>query len=536
MSKTIVTVLEELCSENRCLTSSAILRRVGLGDIIGIQRMSISPTDYVTPTGYYRDAALVGFLKKVPLPVGIPERERAATTLTRFLDTEKRCLKTNMFLRKFRFNYGLTPSDLDAADFLVRWRKIFREALGPIPRRVEFLFSSGATYSDRGELTTPADKLSAIPSMYEHSASVLLPFFWETAWGRELCKRGRVPQVVPGNRYFQVPKRSDTNRSAAAEATLNVCAQLWLGRHLRKPLRSRYDIRIESIGGAPSAKDIHMSLARESSVTGRLATLDLSDASDLNARELVRYLAGADWYGVFDALSARYCDIGGKRLLLEKMSSMGNGFTFELETLLFATLCEAAGCKFIQVFGDDILIERERAETVVKWLVTFGHKINEAKSFIDGPFRESCGGDYFEGMDVRPVFPDKDPCEPHEWIALHNQLVRAEKLGFTTRRARRLCVESIPKRLRNFGPERLGDVVLHGPPSSWRPVTHKVAGHDMYYGWVPVNAHIPWKHFPDWGRLLYRLAVDPSRRAISARDSVVGYRLKLVDLTSRWLP
>lgn len=87
-----------------------------------------------------------------------------------------------------------------------------------------------------------------------------------------------------------------------------------------------------------------------------------------------------------------------------KFSSMGNGCTFALETLIFASLLHAVGSKIGLVYGDDITIETELAPALFRLLKFLGFVPNEEKSYTSGPFRESCGKDFFEGHDVTPFY------------------------------------------------------------------------------------------------------------------------------------
>jgi len=99
---------------------------------------------------------------------------------------------------------------------------------------------------------------------------------------------------------------------------------------------------------------------------------------------------------------------------------MGNGFTFPLETAIFACAVEAVYKVFgrklkksnlprgrfgnFGVFGDDIICESDKATHVIRLLELLGFTTNASKSFVIGPFRESCGGDYYKGFPVRGVY------------------------------------------------------------------------------------------------------------------------------------
>jgi len=87
---------------------------------------------------------------------------------------------------------------------------------------------------------------------------------------------------------------------------------------------------------------------------------------------------------------------------------MGNGFTFELlTTCICAIVHGATGLlpgKDFWVFGDDLIVPIDKNEEAVKALVEFGFIPNREKSFAEGSFRESCGGDFFCGINVRPKY------------------------------------------------------------------------------------------------------------------------------------
>jgi hypothetical protein len=58
----------------------------------------------------------------------------------------------------------------------------------------------------------------------------------------------------------------------------------------------------------------------------------------------------------------------------------------------------------VAVFGDDIIIPVDCRELFVETLEVLHFKVNERKSFWTGKFRESCGVDSYDGVDVTPVY------------------------------------------------------------------------------------------------------------------------------------
>jgi len=57
----------------------------------------------------------------------------------------------------------------------------------------------------------------------------------------------------------------------------------------------------------------------------------------------------------------------------------------------------------VRVYGDDIIVPVDCVGSVIARLESFGLKVNMRKSFWNGKFRESCGGDFYDGLDVTPV-------------------------------------------------------------------------------------------------------------------------------------
>jgi hypothetical protein len=112
---------------------------------------------------------------------------------------------------------------------------------------------------------------------------------------------------------------------------------------------------------------------------------------------------------------------------------MGNGFTFELESLIFYAVvkatCEEMGLndfeinRSVAVYGDDIIVPRAVAPQLYERLTLFGFAVNEDKSFTKGFFFESCGADYYDGHDVRPFFLRRDILTIKDMYFLLNSLL-----------------------------------------------------------------------------------------------------------------
>jgi len=123
-------------------------------------------------------------------------------------------------------------------------------------------------------------------------------------------------------------------------------------------------------------------------------------------------LLPSDWFRFLNDLRHKSGVLDGEEFLYEKFSAMGNGFTFSLESLIFWAVAKAAvldaglvcSKSDIGIFGDDIIVRASASPHVVTALNWAGFMVNTEKSFVTGPFKESCGADYFNGNDVRPFY------------------------------------------------------------------------------------------------------------------------------------
>lgn len=230
----------------------------------------------------------------------------------------------------------------------------------------------------------------------------------------------REPTLVAGNKVTTVPKSYKTNRVIAIEPSWSMFFQKGIGRMIRKRLRRFGQLH-------PDAQQRARGLARTGSSTGLLATLDLSSASDCLSLALCEILLPLDWFQHMMNVRSQVGEWDGGVFPYRKISSMGNGFTFELETLIFYALaCTHAGLgnKFTHVYGDDIIVPSDLAEPLTETLAETGFALNSDKSFHVGPFRESCGGHYWNGRDVTPFYLKRYPASVGDAIILHNKILR----------------------------------------------------------------------------------------------------------------
>lgn len=220
-------------------------------------------------------------------------------------------------------------------------------------------------------------------------------------WGVDLSSLKY--EVVDRNEITLVPKNWKTHRTIAKEAVHLLPFQLAIDKHLKKRLRA-WGIDLSHQGK-------NQELARVGSITGNLATIDLSMASDTVALSTVALLIPPEWFDLLMNLRATHYRSPWGDGTYSKISSMGNGFTFSLETAIFGAACRAVGSRQYAVYGDDIIVETDRVSSLVRLLSFLGFKTNVEKTFCnpDSHFRESCGCDYYKGHLVTPFYMTETP-------------------------------------------------------------------------------------------------------------------------------
>lgn len=282
------------------------------------------------------------------------------------------------------------------------------------------------------------------------------PIFFSARKGSE---RIHGYSIVDYSRLTTVPKENDIDRVICIEPSLNMYFQLGLGAILEDRLNEFFGIDLTS------QPDWNRKLARLGSLTGSHATIDLSSASDCISLQLCRQVLPKSVFDWFSILRAPFALLpSGDKVELHMMSTMGNGFTFPLQTILFAAMVRAVqecyGKSFSRftvesggravsqllslfdslrgdvpeshhdrqvhichnheqpvvqplegflphvsgVFGDDIVCGRIYFRRVTHLLRLLGFTPNPNKTFNEGPFRESCGSDWLNGHQTRGVY------------------------------------------------------------------------------------------------------------------------------------
>lgn len=266
------------------------------------------------------------------------------------------------------------------------------------------------------------------------------------------------------SRLHAVPKTATGPRLIASEPTAHQWVQGALARWLEDKLRSKDCILHECIDFRNQSAS--RELAREASASGSHATVDLSSASDRLTCRLVEYCFQAN-RSLLDAMHAcrtravLLSPVGDDSdiILLRKFATQGSALTFPVQTVIFTmiaiwSVALARGvkeysaikelAKEVRVFGDDIIIPTDGYPVLVRMLSSLALRVNVHKSFSLGKFRESCGMDAYDGVDVTPAYCRQlyDPA-PESLVSVLQQANNFYRKGYW--QAANFLLETIPE-------------------------------------------------------------------------------------------
>lgn len=448
--------------------SLSLLLMCQYGEFRQLVEKSINASDYLDPASFFLDYQSVKLLSRFPnLDTGIDTDLQAKK---KFLEAEVLCRDTNDRVRTG--GYVESPR---VASVITRMQRKISSILGPVPSLsdLDFNFGPGAAFGVRGDTSAYKKITSGLECTYAFS-DISSEFLGEfPGWIPDGVHEVR---LVPGSQLSIVPKNAKTGRPICIEPLLNGLYQKGVGSWLRKRLM-RFGVNLDDQG-------VNQALA-SSAIDKLLCTVDFSSASDTISYSLVLDLLPIDWFEFLEVARCPRYEIEGSWYNFHKFTSMGNAYTFELETLIFyaaaTAVCEEMSVLYstgetLSVYGDDVIIPRECFDLFQEVTEACGFKINKEKSFIDGPFFESCGHDFFLGTFVRPTLLSKEINTLPSSFHAANQILRICKTFRSCPSSylawgsvpsdlivRRLTgvydwvVGCVPPHLRVWGPEGYGD-------------------------------------------------------------------------------
>lgn len=431
-------IVRQVCHLFPSSVSRILSKAIKKGDWSTVSSLSVDPRNYRSSIQFAADYQLVSWLKKAEFLPGQQDLQRRNAVET-FWNAERSCLLANTCLTThespnpalhwyfFQKEYGQ-----DVFGALNKAREIVRTIVGTRPRGCKQRFGPGATSMVRRGITLPdkyAKRVEMTPELYPH---------WRDVCGPTWCKTIEDVSYQTGSRIAFVPKNAKTDRTIGVEPHLNIYAQLGVGAELRELFRPWIDLNV--------GQDRNRELAAKAHLCG-LSTIDFSSASDTVSRGIVEFLFPPSWVEYFDKVRSHRFVLDDREYVFEKHSSMGNGYTFELESIIFYALARAVSDGTVSVYGDDVILPAADAGLFIKVSQAAGFKVNRDKSFITGSFFESCGADFFNGVNVRPRLLRK--VNPTLGFKLHNDL-RHLAVRFDESQ-----LDDIARSIRSFAPSAL---------------------------------------------------------------------------------
>lgn len=429
---------DDLCALMSCITHKSVKGYLSISSRLDSYAQKYTGKEDVAQVFAHRQAATL--LKKYPFKDSDLDCDPLTTALNKMLECEEQCRETNKRLRET----AVLPSWINLA------QKRCADVLGELSASTVMKIigdgkhGPGATLSSKQDRVTSYYKYSDTPysvsksaKPYAYAAISLDPKWteylsskahqsWVTTIGpsqlyqKEISIYNQVIEVENSDRVTFVPKDCRTDRPIAVGASLNMFLQLGVKSYLEKRLKTvGVNLTDQSKNREFAFLGSAYSSLNDTPNIKQFSTIDLASASDTISIELIKLILPSEWYSFLDDLRHKTGTLpDGSTITYEKFSSMGNGFTFPLESLIFycisygAILDSNQPCTYndMAVYGDDIIVRNFVSSTVISALEWSGFSINLEKSFISGPFKESCGKDYFQGHLVRPFYLKREIC------------------------------------------------------------------------------------------------------------------------------
>lgn len=351
-----------------------------------------------------------------------------------------------------------------------------------------------------------------------------------------------VPQVSslnePPSRLIAVPKTLKGPRLIASEPTSHQFLQLglmqWFRKYLPTPLRPCIDF----LDQTPSQE-----FCLRASTSDEYATVDLTAASDRLSCWVVERFFRSNPTVIIGLHACRtrwlknHTGVGEPFFIkLRKFAPMGSGVTFPVQSICYAGMAIAAilyerkwkvtthnltrAARELQVFGDDIILPSSAVQALTLLMTHVGLKVSASKTHYSGRFRESCGMDAYDGVDVTPGYLRdlglRDTADGLvAWIDVSNNMYSKGLWCLANH-----MVQLVPAEIRRLIPvsvEQLGCLTLQSFQAT--PMVGKVR----------INAHL---HRPEVLGLCVEVKSDRQQR--ESHQSLLQYFLEEPDPESKW--
>lgn len=440
-----------------------------------------SLTDFSASDMSFEEYFVRNLFKKVANVV-VPGVDPEANTLAKFeaflIEQESHHVKVEALLE-------IIDNSTSIGRILLRVREMFREIFSNFNEfDLKPRFTSGSTLSlNKIRGTSPFERFKASEGSM-HLQKVFEKRRQEGTYRFSFTDQAFPQTTGTADFYTQilmVPKVWDGLRIIGNNPSSPLACQAGLGDWMTYRAKTRIGIDIST------AQVKHKQLARMASlVDSYLMTADQSEASDRILRVLIAWLMPKDVFEYMQDITPSTIRMpDGTTRHTYMMAPAGNGYIFPLQTILFWTLAYCT-CKELNVnpevysYGDDLIAPAAIYTQLHRLFDVLTLKMNPNKTFRDGSARESCGGDYVLGSDVRPLYVKNIPTTVSEWFSVINGIRRVgydNNLGYwRTNNFRRLwlwCISHIPSSKRLFAPIHYGDTAIGTSDTRLYRLTYK---------------------------------------------------------------
>jgi hypothetical protein len=378
---------------------------------------------------------LCSMLKKYPFSTNETPYDTRATAILKWRAAETQCGETNARLHQNKV-------DGDFPSFIAIAKRLIADCLGDlstdvimkilaagehgkgtstecpfVASTVYHKYKSTTLYSTRKAKNYAKAAISLNRRWYHYldgcEIRTKVPFLHSSPAYVESQLLDEVIAISDHERISFVEKDAKTMRPIGIGNTLNMYLQLGVKKILGEKLLK--------VGVDLTNQQKNQNMARMGSLVGSVgdgkrpeqySTIDLASASDTVSIGICELLLPSDWFGLLCDLRHESGVLDDEVIVYNKMSAMGNGFTFPLESLLFWAIARATAevkgfildKEDLAVYGDDLICPLMFAPDLITNLEFSGFTVNSEKSFIQGSFKESCGADYYQGINVRPYY------------------------------------------------------------------------------------------------------------------------------------
>lgn len=536
-----------------------------LSEYIDVQLPSWAPDSTATQVACY--AIRDSFMKKF-METDEPSTTACAAALKKFLAVNKRCGEWSI-----PYEYSSDEELVEGVknslyDFWYRSDGCGNQS--PLINDFRELFARGGVGPGANINARDTDFYT---KMFDSDLSGTgdLPQLWERCisqkglWDDAHASNMKVHRmrVVETSSYSFVNKTTKIARGICTEPTINMWFQKGAGAILEDRLSSFYGIRLNT------QPDRNSALARLGSIDGSFATIDLESASDSLSVNVLREILPRGMFSTLMSLRTPVTKLPtGERVALNMISTMGNGFNFPLQTCLFSAIVHSVyryiglrkrrerlkpfKCSWLGdtrydygVFGDDIIVDTRACRLTLRVLYLLGFVVNTDKTFIEGRFRESCGSDYVDGVNVRGVYCKSLKTEQDLFATINSLNMWSTKTGVILSRTVACLVKGVRDPHKRFvPPDEDASAGIFTPveyASSYKKTRN---GRILYYPRVPrewqfhILGDVVWtykeqvrRNYNPSGLLIAFLAGGIRGYSVTLRQRVVRYKTK-----QKWTP